>query len=174
MRYGAVSSGGKIIMNMGNLRFKLKLLDERHKQNRKDNYHGLSVYYGWAKINKTRKKEAISVIYENCNIPPRSQGFVSKMQNIVYVRKQTPEESNDAKGSNRSFTEYSIFLNDKRCKGSLELALKENYLDDRKNVSEAERNLIRNKLREAFMESHPDYKEPVIQLELDFENYERY
>lgn len=154
---------------MGNLNFKLRLLDEKHRHLRKDRPKGLSVYYGWAKINKTRKKEAISVIYENDSIPPRTQGFISKMQNTVYVRKQTPDEENDARGSIRSFTEYSIFMDDKRIKGSLNLALQDNFLADRNNVSEQERNEIRAKLEEAYMDMHPDYKEPIVQLEINFE-----
>ena len=154
---------------MGNLNLKLKLLDEKYQHLRRDRPKGLSVYYGWAKINKIRKKEAISVIFENDYIPPRSQGFISKMQNTVYVRKQTPNEEKDALYNSRSFTEYSIFMNDKRIKGSLRLALKANFLADRNDVSEQERNEIRAKLEKAYMDMHPDYKEPNIQLEIEFE-----
>lgn len=155
---------------MANLNFRLRLLEEKQKLkgDRKVESKGLSVYYGWAKLNKIRKKEAISVIFENDQIPPRSQGFISKMQNTVYVRRQTPDEEKDAHGCRRSFTEYCIFLHDKHCKGSLELALEQNYLDDVNNVSEDERALIRNKLRESFLDVHPFYKEPIIQLKLDF------
>ena len=156
---------------MDNLNFKLSLLEKKQKLKgvRKVESKGLSVYYGWAKINKIRKKEAISVIYENCSIPPRSQNFVSKMQNTVYVRRQTPNEEKDALLNSRSFSEYSIFMNDKRIKGSLRLALQENFLADRNDVSEEERNEIRSKLEKAYMDMHPDYKEPYIQLEINFD-----
>lgn len=29
----------------------------------------MKVYYGWTKLNKVKKHEAISVIYENCFVP---------------------------------------------------------------------------------------------------------
>lgn len=156
---------------MSNLNLKLKLLEEKQKIKciRKVESKGLRVYYGWSKLNKIRKKEAISVIFENDQIPPRSQNFISKIQNTVYTRRQTADEEKDAIGSIRSFTEYSIFLHDKHCKGSLELALKQNFNADMNNVSEEERALIRNKLREAYLNDHPFHKEPIIQLELDFD-----
>lgn len=153
---------------MSNLNLKLKLLEEKQKLKgvRKVEPKGLSVYYGWAKLNKIRKKEAISVIFENDDIPPRSQGFISKMQNTVYIRRQTPDEEKDAKFCNRSFSEYCIFLNDKSIKGSLSRALSANFESDRNNVSEEDRIKIAEALRTAFLDDHPGYKEPNIQLNL--------
>lgn len=47
----------------------------------------LRVWYGWAKLNKIRKREAISVIFENGKqSSERTDGFIRKMQNTVYVR----------------------------------------------------------------------------------------
>lgn len=127
------------------------------------------VHYGWAKLNKIRKKEAISVIFENDSIPERSRNFISKMQNTVYSRRQTPGEENDAQFCNRSFTEYCIFLNDKHIKGSLEKAIQENYKADIKNVKKDILIEIKQALRNFFLSTHPEYKEPIIQLELDFD-----
>ena len=153
---------------MSNLLLQLKLLEDKQKRSGNKNLEskGYSVYYGWAKINKTRKKEAISVIFENDYIPERNRGFVSKMQNTVYVRRQTPGEEKDAELSNRAFTEYSVFMNDKGIKGSLELALKQNFLADENNLSEEERLLIKEALKKKYLEDHPFYKEPAIQLSL--------
>lgn len=153
---------------MSNLLLQLKLLEDKQKRSgaRKPETKGYSVYYGWAKLNKIRRKEAISVIFENDYIPERNKNSVSKMQNTVYVRKQTLGEEKDAVGSVRDFTEYSIFMDDKKIKGSLELALKQNFLADQNNVSEEERLLIKEALKKKYLEDHPFYKEPVAQLSL--------
>lgn len=94
------------------------------------------VFYGWAKINKIRKKEAISVIFENDGGFEKNDKKVKLYQNIVYTRFQTKDELKDAEQSNRTFTEYSIYLDDKQIKGSLKRALEVNFLADKNNVSE--------------------------------------
>lgn len=125
----------------------------------------LRVFYGWAKINKIRKKEAISVIFEN-NSRKESQTllFIKRMQTTVYVRDQTEGEMIGIDKAVRMYTEYSVFLSDHQ--GSLELALRNNSEADSKNVSEEERNLISSKLRKSYLESHAGYKEPAVQLKL--------
>lgn len=66
----------------------------------------LRVFYGWTRINKTRKKEALSVIFENGRQnEDRTQLFIKRMQNTVYVRIQTDDEAKDGTLSNRMFTE---------------------------------------------------------------------
>lgn len=47
------------------------------------------VFYGWAKINKIRKKEAISVIFENDGGFEKNDKKVKLYQNTVYTRFQT-------------------------------------------------------------------------------------
>ena len=93
---------------------------------------------------------------------------IGKYQNTVYIRKQTDNEKLDAKLSNRMFTEYSVFMDDKRIKGSLNMALKVNKNADRNHVSSKVLEEIEDKLRNAFMMSHRGYKEPCRQLELEF------
>ena len=65
----------------------------------------------------------------------------------------------------------SVFLivdmDDKHIKGSLDAALNNNYDADRYNVSERERETIRNALKDAYLQSHIGYQEPVRQLEID-------
>lgn len=124
----------------------------------------LRVYYGWARLNKIRKREAISVVFENC----RQNGdhaarFLKRIQDTVYVRFQTDEEAANAEGINRMYTEYSIFLDHKNIKGSLKAALQENHIADSNHVPENVRDEIRDKLRQAFLSSHLDYKEPSPQ-----------
>lgn len=121
----------------------------------------LRVFYGWAKTNKVRKIESISVIYENR--PQRDEkveSFLKRMQNTVYIRQQTEGEVRDGELSNRMYTEYSIRMTDKNIGGSLSKALDANYVADNNNVSESERDIIRQKLRNAYMSEHPDYREP--------------
>lgn len=130
----------------------------------------MKVYYGWAKLGKVRKKEAISVIYEN-NVGVGEHHRMSKAlkasQNTVYCRYQTDKEAEDAKLSNRIFTEFSVFMDDKRIAGSLERALQANSDADKENVSSAERKKIAELLRRAFLAEHRNYKEPLgLQLEL--------
>lgn len=121
----------------------------------------LRVWYGWAKLNKVRKREAISVIFENGKqSSERTDGFIRKMQNTVYVRYQTDDEAKDAVSKSRMFTEYNIFMDDKAIRNSLNFALWENSEADANNVSANERAVIEKKLRTAYMSAHRLYKEP--------------
>lgn len=155
---------------MNTLQQRLFLLDTKHSEERKKSdiqKKNLRVFYGWARLGKIRKKEAISVIFENDRMrEERTMKAIAKYQDTVYVRQQTPDEKRDADGATRMFTEFSVFLSDKRIKGSLQRALQQNSEADRKNVSQKELAEIANKLREAYLESHPDYKEPMLQLNL--------
>ena len=130
----------------------------------------LKVYYGWAKLGKVRKKEAISVVYENSvgvGEHHRMNKALKASQNSVYWRYQTNKEAEDAKLSNRVFTEFSVFMDDKHIAGSLERALKANSDADKNNVSAGERKKIAELLRRAFLAEHRNYKEPLgLQLEL--------
>lgn len=128
----------------------------------------LRVFYGWAKVNNVRKKEAISVIFENgSQREDRALRFINRMQDTVYVRDQTDKEKIGIENSIRMYTEYSIFLSDKSIQGSLECALRYNSESDCNNVSKEERELIASQLRKSYLDSHPGYKEPIIQLKLD-------
>lgn len=130
----------------------------------------LRVFYGWAKINKIRKKEAISVIFENDGGFEKNEKKVKLYQNTVYTRFQTKKEMEDAEMSNRTFSEYSIFLDDKQIKGSLKKALEVNFLADKKNVAKEVREEIRRLLEKNFLLNHRNYKEPrSFQTSLFFE-----
>ena len=94
--------------------------------------------------------------------------FINKMLEVVYVREQTENEKIGVENAVRMFTEYSVFLNDKRFQGSLELALQYNSEADSKNVPEDVRELIASKLRDSYLATHPTYTEPAIQYQLKF------
>lgn len=157
---------------MSNLRFRLAMLDNKHKAElgQRKQPKNLRVFYGWAKVGKIRKKEAISVIFENeKQREEKTLRAIAKYQHTVYVRQQTEAELQDAHCSNRVFSEYSIFLSEKRLHGSLELALMTNSESDKNHVEASERIKIANALREHYMSSHPDYKEPEsVQYEINF------
>lgn len=130
----------------------------------------LRVFYGWAKQNKVRKKEAISIIFENGRQDEdRTQRFIKRMQDTVHVRYQTDSEASEAENINRMYTEYSDFLHSKHFNGSLEAVLTNNFNADSNHVSESERMEIREKLRNEFLRTHRGYKEPKnAQLKIGF------
>ena len=153
---------------MYSLRERLFILDSKHQKERNCvRNKNLRVFYGWSRVNKIRKKEAISVIFENDRQnEEKTLRTVGKFQDTVYIRKQTDNEKLDAEHSNRMFTEYSVFMEDKRINGSLETALQINRNADRNNVGKKVLDEIEAELRDAYLMAHRDYKEPVRQLEL--------
>lgn len=148
----------------------LRRLELQHSVEKKPVRKGrLRVYYGWAKLGKVRKREGISIIYENTEGVAdhhRMGKVLTKAQHTVCWRYQTEDEAKDATHINRVFTEYCVFLDDKKIGGSLEAALRQNSLADQKNVSASERKRIADQLRAWYMSEHRDYKEPIRQLDL--------
>lgn len=132
----------------------------------------LKVYYGWARIGNIRKKRALSVMFENdaqgCR-SDRGQRCLRTIQDTVFERYQTEAEEKEGRQQNRIFTEFSLFLDEKPIKGSLERCLLINSEADKNHVSKAMRDRIAEVLRKTFMLSNPGYKEPCGQLELKFE-----
>lgn len=139
------------------------------KQTTKKMEH-LKVYYGFSKINKIQKREAIQIVFENekgaGNDTSRSGKTLRKLMDIVTERFQTEQEATDASKNTRVFTSYYIFLDDKKIGGSLKRALQVNSDADKNNVSEKMRMSIMEKLERAFKAAHIGYREPTEQLEL--------
>lgn len=156
-------------------RNKLKLLEAKHHGDiQKVASRGtLRVYYGFSKVNKVQKQEAIAIVFENeqsaGSETSRSGRQLRKIVDIVTSRLQSPEEASCAAMSNRVFTQYLIFLDDKRIGGSLEKALQENLEADVKNASRNILTDIKNRLYAAYIAKHPDYREPTRQLAIPFE-----
>lgn len=142
----------------------LRQLEQKHNLQKKrnadktvTNRNQLKVYYGWTKLNKIRKREAISVIFENeagAGEHCRYSKTIKKLQETVFVRFQTEGEAEDAKSYNRIFTEYSIFLDDKAINGDPEKALQVNFEADKNHVSEETRLEIKELLRRNYWKNH--------------------
>ena len=101
---------------------KLRNLEAKHQVHRQAKRR-LKVYYGWSKINKIQKREAIAVAFENEEGAgwenSRSGKSLRKTMTVCYERYQTEKEMSDAAAYNRVFTVYYVFLDDKAVKGSL-------------------------------------------------------
>ena len=152
----------------------LKMLEAQHPKQEKRKMSRLKVYYGFSKINKIQKREAIQVSFENeqgaGSEGTRSGKTLRKLMNIVTERYQTEQEASDATSHNRMFTSYFIFLDDKKINGSLKKALQVNSEADKKHVSDKVRKDIADRLQTAFMASHIGYQEPrqCQELEIPF------
>lgn len=152
----------------------LKMLEAQHPKQEKRNMSRLKVYYGFSKINKIQKREAIQVSFENeqgaDSEGTRSGKTLRKLMNIVTERYQTEQEASDATSHNRMFTSYFIFLDDKKINGSLKKALQVNSEADKNHVCEKVRKEIADRLQTAFMVSHIGYQEPrqCQELEIPF------
>lgn len=155
---------------MSILNDKLKLLEAKH--GRKSSIPiRLKVYYGWRKLSKSIKRDSLTVIFINGITGPRigkdNNDGVTRYINIAYSRYQTDKEIKDAESATRIYTVYEIFMDDRKIQNSLELALQANYDADSKNVSIEEREIIKNKLREAYLASHPNYRPHAVQLNIN-------
>lgn len=117
------------------------------------------VFYGFARLTKkARRKKALIVQYANTtNYNERQKRYIQQQMNIVYQRFQTIEEAADAEYSNRSWTKYEYFVDDKKWKGDLEAILKHNFLMEENNVSLEERTLIMEKLKEKYKWNYMEF-----------------
>ncbi len=156
---------------MGNIVDRLRLIEAKNAGMRKAN-RTLNVYYGWSRLNKIQKREGIAVFFENeagaGSETSRSHKTLKRLLDVVAVRPQSEKEKEDASLSNRVFSVYYIFLDEKAVNGSLEKALELNSQSDRNNVPEKVRKEIADKLRTRYLETHPGYKEPGYQYEIQF------
>lgn len=147
------------------LREQLKRLEVLHKGRRMQKVT-FKVYYGWAKLNKVQKKEALTVIYVNDVVPPRinrdGMDGVTKYMKVAWVRDQTADEMSGAPNANKIYTSFSIFLD--KYNGSLKGVLDENDRADMEQVSEIERDNIYKALERAYIDEHPGYKEKESEL----------
>lgn len=110
----------------------------------------LRVFYGYAKLNKIMKKRSLMIIFENENRGERNESRVKSWMHIVYTRNQSEREIEGAKGAIRMFTVWNIFIDKPPYNGDIDKALEENFQADSNNVSEEERNKIREALKMAF------------------------
>lgn len=130
----------------------------------------LKVYYGIEKTNAVKHKRAVCVLFENTGAfrvdnkgNSYQDRFVARQMHLAYTRRQTSGEAADAAAQHQAFTSYSLFIDGKRFRGSLDAVLAFNSQADSNNVSRAERERIAEALRRVFMEVYPDYREPQQQ-----------
>lgn len=144
---------------------KLKRMEAKHGKPTQ-NMRNLPVYYGWAKVNKIQKREALTVIFLNDIPGPRQtkDGYdgVTKWIEPVYKRLQTEAEMSDADHVNRMYTSFSVYMDNKRFGGSLEAVLEYNLEADKNHVPETERKKIMELLRTSYISHHLTYKEPKV------------
>ena len=131
------------------------------------------VFYGFAKLTKKAiRKKSIVIQYANStNYNDRQKKYIEQKMHIVHQRYQTIEESKDTLKSNRNWTKWEYFVDDKKWKGSLELILQDNFLAEMDIVSLKERELIKIKLEKAYYEFYKVEKKPKGQQLIIF-NYE--
>lgn len=111
----------------------------------------LHVFYGYAKLNKSIKKPSLKIIFENAdNNPQRNLSRIKSWMHIVCVRVQTKEEALDAQFSNRVFTVYEHFINEKPYYGDIDHLLDVNFQADSNHVPVKKREEIRMQLQLAY------------------------
>ena len=107
----------------------------------------LRVWYGLRKLTPTVvKKPSIIIVFENGYLL-KNETSVKRMMKILHCRFQTEQELEDSNMSNRVFSIWEVYLNDKKFNGDVERAIEFNYQCDSNNVSEQERLEIANKIR---------------------------
>ena len=110
----------------------------------------MKVHYGFAKLNKIRKKRALTVMFENSGLTDRGEKFMKKMMHVVCSREQSKEEAEDSRYQNRVFTTYELFIDEKPFHGDIEAVLECNFQKDRNHASVEAREEIREQLRKAY------------------------
>ncbi len=112
------------------------------------------VFYGFAKLTKKIvRKKSLVIQFANFSegyFNERRQKYIKQKMHIVYQRYQTIEEAEDSKKSNRSWTKWEYFVEDKKWKNNIDLVLQDNFYADEKNVTLQERESIKKKLRSQY------------------------
>lgn len=112
----------------------------------------LKVFYGYSRLTpKTIKKAELAIYFENAdNNPTKNEAFINRRITVVHTRYQTKEELTDAAHSNRMFTKYSYFIDDKPFFSDIDKVLACNFEADKNHVKLAEREEIKKRLREEY------------------------
>ena len=112
----------------------------------------MKVYYGFSKLTpKVMRKPELAIYFENSSHnPSKNEEWIRKHMNLVFTREQTSDEKLDAQNSNRMFTKYSYFINEKPFYGDIEAVLQENFKADENNLNTETRTLIMEKLRKEY------------------------
>jgi len=87
---------------------------------------------------------------------------------VTYQRLQTDKEKEDAKYSNRLFSKYEYFINEKVWKGNVDAILRHNFSADKNNVPKDEREHIRELLKKEVFDFYGDKVSRFFQSSFDF------
>lgn len=87
---------------------------------------------------------------------------------VIYQRLQTDDETKDAKYSNRLFSKYEYFINEKIWKGDIEAILSHNFLADKNNVPKDEREHIKELLKKEVFDFYGDKVSRFFQSSFNF------
>lgn len=147
----------------------LKTIDDFFK------YHGypkneypLRVFYGFKKLTKKIvKKPSVIILYEN-GCSRLNDKYVHRAMKVTYQRLQTDKEKEDAKYSNRLFSKYEYFINEKVWKGNVDAILRHNFSADKNNVPKDEREHIRELLKKEVFDFYGDKVSRFFQSSFDF------
>lgn len=85
---------------------------------------------------------------------------------LIYI--QTDAETKDAKYSNRLFSKYEYFINEKIWKGNIEAILHHNFLADKNNVLKDEREHIKDLLEKEVFDFYGDKVSRFFQSSFTF------
>lgn len=129
----------------------------------------LRVFYGYSKLTqKSVRKAELAIYFENANNNiSKNDEWIERRIKVVHIRRQSKGEETDSKHSNRMFTKYSYYIDDKPFNGDIDRVLFQNYQADKIHVSKTEREEIRKKLRREFFPFY-NRKDNKKQLSLNF------
>jgi len=89
---------------------------EAYEQEIRDT-HYLRVWYGLRRTTAKVKRQAVLIVYENCNYNHNGNlKRVERWMNILFTRLQTESEKQDVGLSNRMFSAYEYYFDDKKYK----------------------------------------------------------
>lgn len=129
------------------------------------------MFYGFAKLTKKAvRKRSVVIQYANThNYNDRQKKYIEQKMHIVHQRFQTKAESENRTNSNRSWTKWEYFVDDKRWNGNLEAVLHDNFVAEANIVSLKERTEIKEKLDKAYYEFYKLERKPKGQQQILFE-----
>lgn len=74
---------------------KLKMLEAKHGSKPAPKKRRLKVFYGWARLGKVRKRESISIIFENEECAAYKEGWLAAWQLSVDILAKMMRETKD-------------------------------------------------------------------------------
>lgn len=114
------------------------------------------VFYGFSKLTKkVVRKPELAVYFENAvNNPLANEEWINRKMTVAHVRNQTSDEFTDAIHSNRIWTKYHYYIDEKPFNGDIDHVLERNFQADVNNVPINRLMQIRQDLRIAFFAAY--------------------